>query len=60
MRQSHSVKRDLVDLLVKYKLDEYTNISAYALAEQLVNQLEDLSRQNCKSSIWSDHHDKKL
>lgn len=42
MRYKTRFKSDLVDLLKKYNLDDYTDIDCYNLSDKIVKDLEEL------------------
>ena len=46
MQHKHRLKLDLIELLQFYAVDSYTSTSVQVLASILINQLEDIAKQN--------------
>ena len=46
MRHKLKLKAELAALLRVYNLDSYTDVDAQTLAAMLINQLEDIAKQN--------------
>ena len=52
------LRQELAELLQRYNIDTYTDISSYELSKRLVDVLVDATRVNTKSSLWNEQNKK--